>query len=96
MVAENFHPQFGFDPDIIHADNDTLFELSLKHSVGDGVDQNNVLAHLYLNLAALRGCERAIPARKELAAEMSDEEIAEAKKVARFIKENFLTPIQKN
>ena len=65
------------------ANNDMLFELSLQYANGEGVETDFVLAHTLLNIAASRGCERSIEYRKELAYDMSKEEISKAQKAAR-------------
>jgi TPR repeat protein len=62
---------------------DDMFELGLAHSVGDGVPQDFVLAHKWLNLAAMRGSSRAREVRAEIAACMTPGQIAEAQRLAR-------------
>ncbi len=90
--------QYGIDlSQIVTQDDQSLFEMSLRYSVGDDeVERNQILAHLCCNLAALRGNFRAMEMRKELAAEMSEEEIAEARRIARVIKDNFMSQNIKN
>jgi len=80
-IAEGLPP--GFNPAL--ADNDTLFELSLKYANGDDVDINYIAAHIFLNIASSRGCPRSAEYRRELAFDMSPEEVAEAQKAARSL-----------
>lgn len=86
MSAVNFDDSLpflsGFDWD--NADNDTLFEMSLNYANSDD-DMNYVLAHIFLNIAASRGCERSIEYRKELSNEMTPAQIAQAQKFARSL-----------
>jgi uncharacterized protein len=60
-----------------------LFELGLSYSIGDGVPQDLVLAHKWLNLAAMNGSNRARSIRAEIASCMTAEQIAEAQRLAR-------------
>jgi uncharacterized protein len=62
-------------------------DLGVRYSLGRGVDKSNVLAHMWFNIAALKGCMSARQYRHELAQEMSVAEIAEAQRQAR----NWLT-----
>jgi TPR repeat protein len=62
---------------------DALFELGLSYSIGDGVPQDYVLAHKWLNLAAMNGSDRARSIRAEIAGCMTAAEIAEAQRLAR-------------
>ena len=55
----------------------------MKYCLGRDVEQNNVIAHKWLNLAALKGNDTAKQYRLELAREMSAGEIAEAQRQAR-------------
>lgn len=70
-----------FNPFI--ADNKQLLDISLKFSSGDGVDVDYIAAHVCLNIAAMRGCQEAIEYRKELASEMSHDDISKAQREAR-------------
>ena len=67
------------------ADNKALFELSLKFSSGDGIDIDYVAAHVCLNIAAMRGCKQSAEYRKELAADMNNDEISQAQREARTL-----------
>jgi TPR repeat protein len=65
------------------ANGDMFFELGMMYSTGRSVPTDLVSAHKWFNLAAMRGSSEAIRRRLELAAEMSDAEIAEAQRAAR-------------
>ena len=62
---------------------DTLFELGMMHSSGRSVPPDLVTAHKWFNLAAARGHGEAARLRREVAAEMTDEEIGRAQRAAR-------------
>tara|TARA_B100001939_G_scaffold301153_1_gene277523 strand:+ start:7174 stop:7443 length:270 start_codon:yes stop_codon:yes gene_type:complete len=62
---------------------EALYDLGLLYSVGQGVEQNNVEAHKWFNLAAIRGMKSAQIDRAEVAEYMSPQEIAEAQRKAR-------------
>ena len=66
-----------------------MLQLGLAYGTGDGVPQDYVQAHMWVNLAASRfavsqvGRERAIKSRDLVAAKMTPAQIAEAQKLAR-------------
>ncbi|MBM3490451.1 MAG: sel1 repeat family protein [Alphaproteobacteria bacterium] len=62
---------------------DALYRLGLFYSSGNGVPLDYVTAHKWLNIAAVRGSDDAKRLRRELAADMTREEIAEAQRQAR-------------
>lgn len=62
---------------------DILFELGMMYCIGRDVLQDYVSAHKWFNLAALKGSEAAREYRRELATEMSVEQVAEAQRQAR-------------
>jgi TPR repeat protein len=62
---------------------DTFFELGMMYSVGRSVPVDYVVAHKWFNLAAMRGNDDAIRLRQEIAAQMSEAEIASAQRAAR-------------
>jgi hypothetical protein len=62
---------------------DTFFELGMMYSVGRSVPVDYVVAHKWFNLAALRGNDEAVRLRQEIAAQMSEAEIAAAQRAAR-------------
>lgn len=62
---------------------EALYDLGLLYSIGHGVEQDNVEAHKWFNLAAMRGMISAQIDRAEVADGMSNGEISEAQKKAR-------------
>ena len=62
---------------------ESLYRLGLRYATGRGVDRDNVVAHKWFNLAAMRGCAGARDERKALADEMTRDEVAEAQRQAR-------------
>ncbi len=76
-VDKNFNP--------FVANNKTLFDMSLKFANGDGVELDFVAAHVCLNIAALRGCKDSAEYRKELAFDMTTEQISQAQREARSL-----------
>ena len=62
---------------------DMFFELGMMYSTGRSVPADLVSAHKWFNLAAMRGNRDAIRHRVEIAAEMSEGEIASAQRAAR-------------
>jgi uncharacterized protein len=65
------------------ASGDMFFELGMMYSTGRSVPIDLVSAHKWFNLAALRGSRDAIRLRQEIAADMSEPEIAAAQRAAR-------------
>ena len=64
-------------------DPDILFDLGMMCSSGRTGAIDLVSAHKWFNLAALKGRTDAVPMRREVAAMMSDAEIALAQREAR-------------
>ena len=62
---------------------DVLFELGMMYCIGRDVAQDYVTAHKWFNLAALKGSEDARSYRRELAVEMTPDQVAEAQRQAR-------------
>lgn len=62
---------------------DALFNLGMMYCIGREVPQDLVSAHKYFNLATIRGNHTAQDYRREIAQEMSQDEIAEAQRQAR-------------
>ena len=62
---------------------DALFEMGLKYATGRGCDVDLVAAHKWLNIAAIKGSDRAAELRSDLAASMSKTQLAEALRAAR-------------
>ncbi|WP_395647869.1 sel1 repeat family protein [Terricaulis sp.] len=61
--------------------SEDLYKLGLIYSVGESADL--VQAHMWFNLAAVRGSEAAKESRRELSDMMSKDEIAAAQRAAR-------------
>jgi len=61
--------------------SEDLYKLGLIYSTGEEV--NLVQAHMWFNLAAVRGSDAAKECRRELADQMSRDEVAQAQKQAR-------------
>ena len=62
---------------------DTFYELGMMYSVGRSVAVDYVSAHKWFNLAAMKGNADAARLRREIAAQMSEAEIAQAQRAAR-------------
>lgn len=63
---------------------DEMYRLGLDASLGtEGTEADLVIAHKWFNLAAMQGHLEARTYRKELAMEMTTEQIAEAQREAR-------------
>jgi len=69
--------------DAINNNADAIFELGMKYCLGRDVAQNNIEAHKWFNIAAMKGNESAKLYRCEIASEMSASEVAEAQRQAR-------------
>ena len=65
------------------AAGDMLFELGMMYSIGRDMPIDLVSAHKWFNLAAMKGNREAIRLRQEVAAQMSDVDIAAAQRAAR-------------
>jgi TPR repeat protein len=65
------------------ANGDMFFELGMMYSTGRSVPADLITAHKWFNLAAMRGNAEAIRLRREIAAEMSESDIAAAQRAAR-------------
>ncbi|SFI63997.1 sel1 repeat family protein [Aerobium aerolatum] len=65
------------------AQAEILFELGLMYATGRDCDVDLVTAHKWLNIAAIKGSERAADMRAELSATMSKLDIARALREAR-------------
>ena len=63
------------------------YNLGLRYATGEGVPQDNVEAHMWLNLAASRSSgaerERAVMVRDDLATRMTPADLSEAQRLAR-------------
>lgn len=63
--------------------SDMLFELGMMYAAGRDVPVDLVSAHKWFNLAAAKGNSEAVRLRREIAAQMTDGEIAIAQRAAR-------------
>ncbi len=68
---------------IAHVSADMFFELGMMYSTGRSVETDLVSAHKWFNIAAMRGNSEAVRLRREIAAEMSEADIATAQRAAR-------------
>jgi uncharacterized protein len=66
-----------------NAPADMFFELGMMYSTGRSVPADLVTAHKWFNIAAMRGHRDAIRLRVEIAAEMSEIDVAAAQRAAR-------------
>ena len=62
---------------------EVLFQMGILASTGRNGDLDNVAAHKWFNLAALKGKSEAAEYRQELAAAMSKDELSDALQAAR-------------
>jgi uncharacterized protein len=60
-----------------------LLELGISCTTGTALPVDLVAAHKWFNLAAIRGSKEAIRLRREIAAEMTTQEITTAQRAAR-------------
>jgi TPR repeat protein len=65
------------------AGGDTFFQLGMMYSIGRSVPVDLVSAHKWFNIAALRGNTDAVRLRREVAGQMSEQDIAAAQRAAR-------------
>ncbi len=64
-------------------DAEECFGLGLNYSAGAGVPVDLVQAHMWFNIAAMRGHSDGAQMRREIAEQMSDSEIGCAQRAAR-------------
>ncbi len=62
---------------------DVFCDMGLMYATGRGCDVDLVAAHKWLNIAAIRGSDRAAELRADLAATMTKMQLAEALRAAR-------------
>jgi hypothetical protein len=62
---------------------DSFYQLGMMYSIGRSVPVDLVSAHKWFNIAALRGNRDAIRLRREVADQMSEQDIAAAQRAAR-------------
>ena len=65
------------------ANADVFYQLGILYSAGGEIPADYVSAHKWFNIAAARGNKEAARLRREVAAEMSDDQIASAQRAAR-------------
>ena len=70
-------------PGEANASEDAFFQLGMMYSTGSSVPTDFVAAHKWFNLAAMRGNKEAIRLRREIAEQMTEDEIASAQRAAR-------------
>lgn len=66
-----------------NASGDVFFQLGMMYATGREVDTDLVAAHKWFNLAAMRGNRDAVQHRKDIASELSPEDVASAQQAAR-------------
>ncbi len=72
---------------------DDMYRLGLKYSTGAGAPLDLIQAHKWFNLAALNGSREARTYRRELAEQMSSEDVAAAQRAAReWLQANSFDP----
>lgn len=62
---------------------DVFCEMGLMYATGRGCDVDLVAAHKWLNIAAIKGSDRAAELRADLAHSMTKTQLAEALRAAR-------------
>lgn len=62
---------------------DTFCDMGLMYATGRGCAVDRVAAHKWLNIAAIKGCDRAAELRADLAATMTKTDLALALRAAR-------------
>ncbi len=62
---------------------EAMYDLGILYSTGQGVTMDYIEAHMWFNLAALKGILAAKEWRSDLAHEMTQNQIAEAQRQAR-------------
>ena len=60
-----------------------MFELGMMYASGREVSVDLVTAHMWFNIAAMKGHAEAALRRREVAVEMADAEIGQAQRAAR-------------
>ena len=83
MACIDYDALTQYENDARKGRTEALYNLGLAYSTGQGVRVDYVAAHKWFNLAAMRGNKEAIRLRREIAEQMSDEEIAAAQRAAR-------------
>jgi TPR repeat protein len=66
-----------------HGDADAQANLGVMYATGEGVPQDHVLAHMWFNLAAAQGNDKALRNRDTAGKRMTPDQLAEAQRMAR-------------
>jgi len=66
-----------------HGDAESQYQLGRTFTLGVGVTQDFVIAHMWFNLAAARGHEGARVERDKLGERMTPQQLEEAQRLAR-------------
>ena len=83
MVELNPDTAYRYEMAAAQGAVDALFQLGLMYSTGHDVREDYVLAHKWFNLAAQRGNAEAREFRVQIAGDMTQNQIAEAQRLAR-------------
>jgi hypothetical protein len=63
--------------------SEAFLRRGMRYATGSGVEHDLVAAHKWLNIAAIRGNPQALRHRREIAAEMTQDQIDDALRQAR-------------
>jgi hypothetical protein len=83
MLWDTVEMETGLSP--LSATAEACLAMGMKYCIGHGVAANNIEAHKWFNIAAMKGSAKARSYRLELAREMSASEVAEAQRQARAL-----------
>ena len=83
MAFADLQSEYGIVEPGPETSSEELYRLGLSFSTGQGAPLDYVEAHKWFNLAAMRGSDDAKVYRRELADQMSREEVAAAQRAAR-------------
>jgi uncharacterized protein len=75
------------------ANGDVFYQLGILYSAGGQIPADYVSAHKWFNIAAARGNREALRLRREIAEEMSEDQIASAQRAARDWLKTAPTPV---
>jgi uncharacterized protein len=75
------------------ANGDVFYQLGILYSAGGEIPADYVSAHKWFNIAAARGNREALRLRREVAEEMSEDQIASAQRAARDWLKTAPTPV---
>jgi TPR repeat protein len=83
MIWDSIETDASLSP--LTASSEACLAIGMKYCLGHGVAANNIEAHKWFNIAAMKGSEKARSYRLELAREMTAAEVAEAQRQARAL-----------